>query len=120
MTLTNQEIYNYNSLLNQFSIEIKLPVRINFFLQKNIQSIFSLSQEIETARMEIGQRFGMPTPDGRSFQIPPENMQEAMSEIEDLFALKQEVNLHIFSLDDFEGLELTFDQMKAIMFMIEE
>ena len=41
-------------------------------------------------------------------------------EINDLFNLTQEVNLHIFKLDDFEGLELTFDQMKAIMFMIEE
>jgi hypothetical protein len=36
MKLTNQQIYQYATNLMAFNIEGKLPVRINFFLQKNI------------------------------------------------------------------------------------
>jgi len=40
MNLTNQKIYEYGQKLSIFSnCNIKLPVRINFYLQKNIQLI---------------------------------------------------------------------------------
>jgi hypothetical protein len=34
--------------------------------------------------------------------------------------LEQEIDIHIFKLDDFDGIELTTQQLSAIMFMIEE
>jgi hypothetical protein len=34
--------------------------------------------------------------------------------------LEQDINLHIFKLDDFDGVELTYQQLSNIMFMIEE
>jgi hypothetical protein len=47
-------------------------------------------------------------------------MPAAQQELNDLFALEQEVNIHMFKLDDFDGIELTTTQLSAIMFMIEE
>ena len=108
-------------LNNIFSnCDIKMPVRINFFLQKNIQMIAAAGQEIEAARMNIAQQFGTLNEDGTQYMVPQENMNVVNQELNDLFNLEQDLNIHIFKLDDFDGIELTYDQMSAIMFMIEE
>lgn len=121
MKLTNNKIYQYGNELSIFAnCDIKMPVRINFFLQKNIQIVMALAQEIEMARMNIARQFGVPNEEGTSYSIPQENMAQVQKELNDLFALEQEINLHIFKLDDFNDIELTYQQMSAIMFMIEE
>jgi hypothetical protein len=40
--------------------------------------------------------------------------------LNDLFNLTQEVNIHKLKLNDFENINLSFDQMSAILFMIDE
>lgn len=120
MKLINNQIYNYATNLASFNIEQKIPVRINFFLQKNIQTIQNLAQEIETARLNIAQQFGELNEEGTSYNIPKEKLATAQQELNDLFNLEQEVNIHIFKLDDFDGIELTTSELSAIMFMIEE
>lgn len=120
MKLTNHKIYSYATDLAAFHIEQRMPVRINFFLQKNIQEIVRLGQEIDEARISIAQSFGELNAERTSYQIPPQNMAAAQQELNDLYALEQEVNIHIFKLDDFDGIELTMEQLSTIMFMIEE
>ena len=121
MKLTNNQIYAYAEQLLALNInDIKLPVRINFFLQKNIQAIAAAGQEIDAARLNIAQEFGKLNEEGTQFIIPPEKMAEAQQELNDLFNLEQELNIHIFKLDDFDGIELTYQQLSTIMFMIEE
>lgn len=120
MKFTNQEITTYAQNLSTFNIDIKLPVRINFFLQKNIQTVMAAFQEIETAKLGIGKEYGQLEENGASYRIPPHNMEIVQSELNDLFNLEQELPIHIFKLDDFDGIELTYQQMSAIMFMVEE
>ena len=57
MKLTNQKIYDAAIALSSFSIDGKIPVRINFFLQKNIQILAAAAEEIETARLKVAQDF---------------------------------------------------------------
>ena len=120
MKITNNNIYNYATNLAALNIESKMPVRINFFLQKNIQTVIAAAQEIDAARMEVAREFGTPNEDGTAYNIAPDKMAEAQKELNDLFALEQELNIHIFKLDDFDGIEMTTQQLSAIMFMIEE
>ena len=120
MTLTNNQIYNYATNLVALNIEQKMPVRINFFLQKNIKEILKLAQEIEIAKISIAQEFGTLNEAGTSYIVPAGQLEAAQQELNDLFSLEQEVNLHIFKLDDFDGIELTYQQLSSIMFMIEE
>ena len=120
MKLTNQKIYDAAINLASFNIEGKMPVKINFFLQKNIQIIAAAGQEIEEARAKIAQDFGVINEAGTHFVVPPENMLAAQKELNDLYALEQDLNIHVFKLDDFDGIELTYNQLSAIMFMIEE
>lgn len=120
MKLTNQQIYNYAQNLRAFSVDIKLPVRINFFLQKNIQTIVQAAEEIEQARFNIGAQYGTPNETGNGYDIPNENIEIVNQELNDLFAIEQELNIYIFNLEQFDNIELTFQELSAIMFMIEE
>ena len=121
MKLINQSIYDYASGLKAFSnCDIKLPVKINFFLQKNIRSLQAAAAEIEQTKMSIAAEYGEVNEERTGYYIPPENMEVVSKELNDLFTIEQELNIHIFKLDDFDGLELTYQQMSAIMFMIEE
>jgi hypothetical protein len=70
--------------------------------------------------MKVAQDFGNLNEEGTQFIVPPENMVAAQKELNDLFNLEQDLNIHVFKLDDFDGIELTYQQLSAIMFMIEE
>lgn len=121
MTYKNFQIYQYHQALLAFNnIDVKMPVRISFYLQKNIQLIQQAVEEINNARLALGERFGTLSEDGTGYDIPAENLVEANHELSDLFNLTQDLNIHIFKLSDFEGIELSYQQMSAIMFMIEE
>lgn len=121
MKLTNQAIYEYAKKLSIFkNCNIKMPVRINFFLQKNILEIENASQEIENARMGIAAQFGSLNEDGTAYDIPAENAALVNAELLELFSLEQDIKIHVFKISDFEDIELTYQQMSAILFMVEE
>lgn len=120
MKLTNQQIYNYANSFANLNIDICLPVRINFFLNRNIELIKSLGEEIEDTRLQIAQSFGELNSEGTQYVVPSEQIPQAQKELEDLFNIVQEVNIHTFTLDEFDGIELPYEQTKLIMFMIEE
>ena len=123
MKLTNNQIYAYSQALHTHygpSCELKMPVRINFFLQKNITVLMTMAQEIEKARLAIAQEYGTINESGDGYTIDPEKFNEVNAQLQELFNLEQDVSLHIFKLEDFDGLEFTFAQMNALMFMIEE
>lgn len=121
MNLSNIQIYKYSQDLNIFSnFNTKLPVRIGFFLQKNIRIITDAAAEIEQAKMSIAAQYGKLNESQTGYDIPSENVEIANQELNDLFNLEQDLPIHIFKLSDFDGIEFTYQQMSAIMFMIEE
>ena len=120
MKLTNNEIYQAAMSLSNFHIEGKLPVKINFFLQKNIQALVAAGQEIEEARINIAREYGELDETNQSYHVPAEKMEEAAAELNDLFNLSQELNIHTFKIDDFDGINLSYEQLASIIFMIEE
>lgn len=122
MKLTNQEIYNYALALNNAFTDSsqKLPIRVNFYLQKNKSTLVNLAQDIETARMELIRANGELNEEGTSYIIPKEKVAEVQKELSDLFALEQEVTIYSINIDSLsDDLTLTTGQMEAIMFMID-
>lgn len=119
--MKNKDIYEYQKQLMVFNnCDIKLPVKINFYLQKNIRLIQQAAEDIDIARLNIGAQYGTPNEAGNGYDIPPENIDIANQELNELFELEQEINIHKFKLDDFGDIDLTYQQMSAILFMIEE
>lgn len=122
MQMTNQDIYTNALALNKAFTdgEQKLPVKVNFYLNKNKKTLTELAQDIEEARMEIIRTHGTLTGDGTSYTILPERIDDVNIELRDLFALEQDVIIYKVSIDSLsEDLSLTTGQMEAMMFMIE-
>lgn len=122
MLMKNSEIYNYaQALVGAFQDNNqRLPVKINFYLQKNKKTLLSLSQDIEQSRLEIAQNYGTINEEGTAYTIPEENIAAVNNEIQDLLNIEQEVPIYQVSIDSFsDDLTLTTAQMEAIMFMID-
>lgn len=122
VTLTNNEIYNYaNALAEHFSDqEVKFPIKVNFYLQKNQSELLSMAQDIEKERVSIIEEFGVLDEETQQYNIPPEKITEASNKINDLFNLTQDVKLYKVDLDAFGDAELTSGQMQALLFMIND
>lgn len=122
ITLTNNEIYNYaTSLQENFSNnEIKFPIKVNFYLQKNLNTLIELAKEIEKQRIEIIQEYGVENKETQKIEIPAEKTQEATEKMNELFDLTQEVQIYKVKLDAFGDISLTPGQMQALLFMIDE
>ena len=121
MKLTNQKIYEYAQNLSVFNnCNVKMPVRISFHLQKSIKMMMQAAEEIEAARMQLVAQYGVLNEEQTGYNVPQEYIPVVNQELNDLFNLEQELNIHQFELSDFDGIELTFQEMSAIMFMIAE
>ncbi len=123
MTLTNNEIYVYaNALSEQFgnNSDIKLPLKVNFYLQKNMTELVSLAQDIEKQRMEIASEFGKLNEESQQYEIPDANINAAQNKLNELFNLTQEVKIYKVKLDAFGDIDLTSAQLQALLFMIDE
>ena len=121
--LTNEQIYNYaNNLIDYLSEDnnIKFPIKVIFYLQKNKNELFRLAQEIEQQRIEIAKKYGSLEEEKGQYNIPPETVKDASEEIMELFNLTQEVKIYKIKLEDFGDIKLTPKEMESLLFMIEE
>lgn len=120
-TMTNLEIYAYaDALMNSFNEDVKLPVKVNFYLQKNMTRLVEAAKDIEKTRMEIIERYGTRTEDGENIEVSADMAETVNKELEDLFALEQEIKVNEIALDAFDGIDLTSAQVAAISFMIKD
>lgn len=121
MKMTNLDIYNYGkAMVDSFQdLNQKLPVKVNFYIQKNKATLLPLAQEIEQARINIIYEHGVLNESTGNYDIAEEKMSTVMAELDELFSLEQEVNIYKIDIDNFsDDIFLTTGQMEAIMFMI--
>lgn len=125
-TMSNIEIYNTADALvelfsNMSESNIQLPVKVNFYFQKNMNALVAMAKELEEERTNIIIKYGTPDPeDPDRVTLAPEKLDEANKELNDLFGLEQEVAINAIELDWFEGINMTPQQVVAITFMIKD
>ena len=122
MKLTNNQIYTYATNINMAfqDFDQKLPVKVNFYFQKNREVLTELAQAIEKARIELLSQYGSLDYENNRFAIDPDKMEIATKELADLFSLEQEVNIYKVNIDSFgDDISLTTGQMEALLFMID-
>lgn len=122
MKMTNLEIYNIaNNLLEAFNDNgQKLPVKVNFFLQKNKKVLLSLAQEIEEERISIAQNYGKLDSESGNYSVDLEHIEAAQQDLDNLFNIEQDVDIAKINYNDLDpNMELTTAQMEVLMFMIE-
>ena len=90
MVLINYQIFEYSQ--NLFDIfennNVYIPVKANFYIQKNIKLIAAAGEEIEKSRLQIAQHYGILDKEKNQYIIPSEKIQEANNEINDLFFIE--------------------------------
>lgn len=122
MTMTNFEIYNIaKAMADAFQDGTQyLPVKVNFFIQKNKAALMTLAQDIDNSRIEIVKNYGTMDEESNQFIVPEDKIEAANAELMDLFNIEQEVDIRKVSIDSFpEDINLTTAQMEALMFMID-
>ena len=123
MQMTNNEIYTYaTQLMSAFQdTEQKFPVKVNFYFLKNRKLLLDLAREIEQSRSEILEEHGVLNDETNQYEFAPEKVDIVNTELTNLFALEQEVNIYKVKIDNFNDTDsLTTAQMEALMFMIED
>lgn len=120
--MTNNEIYTTALALmeNIVNLNLTLPVKINFYLQKNISAIIAIAEEIEKARTDIFNKYGTIDNETGQYNFTEDQTEIANKELEDLFSLEQEVPIYEISLDAFGDIELDSNQLKSILYMIKD
>lgn len=123
MKLSNQLIYNYAyNLVAAFNDQAQvLPVKINFYLQRNKKELIRLAQELEEERENLFKQYGEYNSKENNYIIPVDKQEFVKQQFNDLLALEQEVNIYKVKFTDFSNdINLTVGQMDALMFMIED
>ena len=122
MKFNNSEIYQIanNTLSNLDNLNIYIPAKANFFIQKNISTLAAAAQEIEKSRLEIAKHYGILDEEKQQYKIPEDKIEEASKELEELFSIEQDLDIKTFSIEALGNAEFTSAQMQAMMFMIED
>jgi hypothetical protein len=125
-TMSNIEIYNIATALSELfndmvTKEMKLPVKVNFYFQKNMNALVTMAQELDQEKNNIVLKYGtVDAEDPNKVNLSPDVLDDANKELADLFALEQEVAVNVIELDWFDGIEMTPQQLAAITFMIKD
>ena len=122
MKINNCTIFQHvQNLSNFFEKEnLYIPVKANFYIQKNIKTLLQAEKEIEQARLKIGQHYGELNEKQTEYIISAEKINEANKELNDLLLMEQDLDIKTFSLEALGDINLTSQQMQALMFMIED
>lgn len=119
ITLTNLEIYTTaQALMENITTDRNLPVKVGFYIQKNMKKMTELAQEIEKSRMEIFDKYGEKDEENNQYKFDKSVQEQVQKELNDLFDLTQDVKTNMLELDWFDDIDLNANQIAAISYMI--
>lgn len=121
ITLTNLEIYTTaQALMENITTDINLPVKVGFYIQKNMKKMTELAQEIEKSRIEIFDKYGEKDEENNQYKFDKSVQEQVQKELNDLFDLTQDVKTNMLELDWFDDIDLNANQIAAISYMIKD
>lgn len=100
--------------------ELKFPAKVNYAIQKNFKTLYSIYQELEIERVRVCQEYSTGLENGVYLFEDAEKRELAEKELNDLMVMEQEVNIMKFSIDALGDIELTSRQMDVLMNMIKD
>lgn len=119
ITLTNLEIYTTaQALMENITTDMNLPVKVGFYIQKNMKKMTELAQEIEKSRIEIFEKYGEKDEENNQYKFDKSVQDQVQKELNDLFDLTQDIKTNMLNLDWFDDIDLNANQIAAISYMI--
>ena len=122
LKMNNAEIFSTAVVLKDLceNPDFVLPIKANFYLQKNKTVLLDLAQEIENSRTTIFEKYGTLNEEKTGYNFKEEVIDQANRDLEELLSLVQEIDLYMINLEDFKDIKLNSQQMGALMLMIDE
>lgn len=116
MTLTNFQVLTLYPALTSLrdDKELKLPVRVGYKLLRNIELLGSSYETIQKMRDEIVIKYGDLIDNKGTYQVPPEKIEDANKELNDLAQVEAEYNILPIELSEIEDLPLSLDSLNSI------
>lgn len=120
--MTNLEILNFNELYKQNFQEFDelLPAKILFYVYKNLSLIEMALHHIENTRNSIIRKYGLIDESKDTIQVPPQSINEANKELEEVLKMEQEINFSLIPLSWFDDINLNPKHMRLLWIMIDE
>lgn len=117
---SNNQLYSIANQIKShpFKEDTYIPIKINFYILKNIETIIKECDNIEKYRNSIILQHGEMK--NGQITVPVDKIDFVNKELDALGDIKQELDIHMISLSELDGLNLTTGELKNIMFMIEE
>lgn len=114
MEFSNIKIYDLAIKAQSFYEDknLYLPVKVGFYLYKNLEKITEAANSIEFMRSKILEAHNASTDENKE--------QKFQKEMNELKNLTQEINFHYISLEDFEDIKLNPEQFSVIINMIDD
>lgn len=120
--LSNNDIYYIATGLNSnFDRDLKLPIKVSFYLNKNKKYFTELAQQIEEEKNKLCAKFGTFDSVNNRFHFEnDEILKQVNKEFSELMGLKQEVSFYEIPLEDFGEINLSIKEMDILEYMIKE
>ena len=123
-SLTNQEICliaeGLEKTIQDNENKVLFPFGINFLILKNKKLLSQLAREILEEREKIISQYAEINKEDNTAFIPKEEVEKINDILQELFSIKQDINIQTIYLEDIEDIMLTPSQAEALMFMIKE
>lgn len=119
--MTNGDIVRVVQGLTELE-QLKLPlnIRLSYTIAKDRQILKEYARLIETKQVEIYTKYGNRDKDGHTYTVPADKVADVQHELDELFAIDNEVPVAKVKLDDFGDNGIAFDIVEKLMPIIEE
>ena len=111
--MKNKDIIENLAKLNSSfvnSSDVFLPIKLNFFIQKNKQKLIQCAKEIEDFKMDLGKKYGKYNEETNGYSIKEEYLDLVAKELNDLAEIDQDIKIEKVNINALsDDLKLTFD-----------
>ena len=125
--LSNTRILNGVNILNTLTNK-QLPVKVSYAIAKNVAKIEAELKTYNSEREKLLEKYSKKGEDGKSITengnvtIQEDKVQEWNRDIADLLAIENEIDIHKFSISEFNNRDYDISpaELMTIDYMIEE
>jgi hypothetical protein len=99
--------------------DLRLPIKMSYWLGRNIQRLSSEIKDIDKKRVELVKKYGVEN-EQHQFNVTPENKDKFVKEFEELLSEEVEIDIKQYTIEEFGNAQLSPEVCIAIEFMIKE
>ena len=126
MKLSNQRILNDSTKLGDIS-QKELPVKVSYAIAKNLGKLEVELKTYNIEREKLLEKYSIKDDQGKTIadennqiKLQPDCIVNWNSDIKELLAIENEVDIHKFNIIALEGFNMTPADLMVIDYMIEE